>query len=170
MARLDVLVDCRSRFSFGVSTTKDQLVEKHELWKDFDDIDWLIILERIKNDPFKLYGFIPFSYTILGIEHVHEFLKLKEVKQKLSKYVDSGKRFPIHSITERDINYYQDNRLVKEETKNSNRKYKDQGATVIEEYQVQSRRTVENIIKRYIRKIKRKEITLITYKELCVEK
>lgn len=154
----------------SVSTTKDLLLEKYDLWKSFNYTDWLIVLEKIKNHPLKLYGFITFAYIILGIELIHEFLNLKEVDQKVILYFDRGTRFPIHSISERDIKYYQNNKLVIEEIQKTTTTFKDQGAIIIEEYPVRTRKVVENLIKRYVRIVKRTEITKIAPNELCEEK
>ena len=166
--RINIVFD-QVRVDGSVLITKKQLIEKCELWLDFNYEDWLAILDRIKNNPLKLYAFITFAFTILGIELIHEFSKLKEVRKNVEEYVDNGKRFPIHSISEFDIKFYQKNTLVIEAINKSLYGYKEHGAILIEEYQVRSHRVVDNAIKRYIRIIKRNDITMIAIGELIGE-
>ena len=153
----------------SISQTTNQLVEKSQIWLDFNYADWKIILKRIKNEPLKLYSYITFAYKVLGLELIHEFSRLPEIKKEVLEYVDDGKRFPIHSIDERDIKYFLKNKFVIDGVINLQSKYKDQGANVVEQYKVRSRRKVGDVIKRYVRIINRKELTSITSKDLVEE-
>lgn len=154
----------------SVLATSNQLLEKYTKWINFDYEDWIVILNTIRNEPLKLYAFITFAYRVLGINLVHEFLKIEEIKQEVAEYVNKGQNLPIQSISDRDIIYFQENRKVIEEINKNIIRYKKQGAKVIKEYKVLSRKVDKNIIFRYVRIINREELTEIKLEELVENK
>jgi len=149
---------------------REEMVKCFELWSDFDYKDWLIVLDEIKNHPLKLYTFLIFLSRIIGIEIIHEFRSLKDVKEEVLNYVGEGKGISMYRINKNDLEFYGQNKEVIDKVYNSIDKLKTQGAIPIQSYTLHHRRYDGKLIQKYRKIIGRREFTTFKIGEICQDK
>ncbi|MEM9822912.1 MAG: hypothetical protein AAF985_17665 [Bacteroidota bacterium] len=143
------------------------MVKEMHLWEDLDYQDWLLILDKIKNESLNLYAFFSFVYRILGIEILPEFALLKNVDEAVRKYVDQGKEFPLHTLSASDLVFYKKNAVAINKAFDIRSKLILQGAKANENFTLSLGEQIGNWKKYriYRRKVKRADFARISIED-----